>query len=106
MRETSFPPPAQGTSTLHQSPQSLPLCAPADIVERSLLHGLLSLAGLFIVVVQGLVNGAVAVDQPGASAATPKAAAAPRQCAGPVVTREAFAAWADGLIARHVGQSH
>lgn len=93
----------------------LPLCAPAVVVERSMAHGLLALSSLVVVAVQALANGVTSPADPGSAeagkeaaapaATTVPAAAAHIRCRAPLVTREAFAAWADGLIARRIGRS-
>ncbi len=99
----------------HRQPVLLPLCAPAVSIERSMVHGLLALSSLVVVAAQTLasaVNAPVASvetdAEPGATAAVATTAptkATPDGCRAPMVTREAFSAWADGLISRRIGRS-
>lgn len=103
MLETIFAADADASEPPSNAAAAPPLCLPAIIAERTMLHGVLSLVGLLLVVAQALVNGPGTSAQPQVGDAEIEAAAPAAQCAAPLVTRQAFAAWADGLIARRAG---
>lgn len=109
---------SQKDPTLRQT-ALLPLCAPAVSIERSMVHGLLALSSLVVVAAQALAIAVIAPvasveadTEPGASASVATAGAptnattaATDGCRAPMVTREVFSAWADGLISRRIGRS-
>lgn len=114
MPDTIFTAAVDQQTPAHRHPALPPLCSPAIIVERTLAHGLLALSSLVLVVVQALAHGVFATAASGGPDVAPQAAApaeptvvaaAPVGCRAPLVTREAFSAWADGLIARRIGSS-